>query len=85
MGVFMKTWQLQKAKAHLSDVVRQCNFEPQIISLRGVNTAVMINYEEYKKLSGPKKNIVSFLRSSPLCGLDIEFERDKSPIRDIEL
>ena len=81
----MKTWQLQNAKAHLSDVVRQCEFEPQIISLRGVDTAVLVKYEDYQKLLGPKKDFISFLRSSPLCGLDIEFERDKSPTRDVEL
>ena len=81
----MKVWQLQKAKAHLSDVVRQCDFEPQFISLRGVETAVLVNIEEYKRLSSPKKDLVSFLRSSPLCGLDIEFERDKSPGRDVDL
>jgi antitoxin Phd len=81
----MKTWQLQKAKAQLSDVVRQCDFEPQIISLRGVNTAVLVSYEEYKRLSGPKKDFVSFLRNSPLCGLDVAFERDKSPSRDVDL
>ncbi len=81
----MTIWQLQKAKAQLSDVVRQAEFEPQFISLRGTETVVMINVEEYKKLSNPKKDFVSFLRSSPLCGLDIEFERDKSLDREIDL
>ena len=83
----MKIWQLQKAKAHFSDVVRQAEFEPQFISLRGEETAVMLNVKEYRKLSnkGPKQDLVSFLRSSPLFGLGIELERDKSPSRDIEL
>ena len=81
----MKVWQLQKAKAQLSDVVRQAEFEPQFISIRGEEAAVMINVKEYKKLSNPKKDLVSFLRSSPLCGLDIEFERDKSLDREIDL
>lgn len=81
----MKVWQLQKAKAQLSDVVRQAEFEPQIISLRGTEVAVMINFEEYKKLSTPKKDLVSFLRNSPICGLNIEFERDKSFDREIDL
>ena len=80
-----KVWQLQKAKAHFSDVVQQCQFEPQFISLRGEETAVLVNVEEYKKLAKPKESFVSFMRNSPLYGLDIEFERDKSLDREIDL
>ena len=81
----MKIWQLQKAKAQLSDVVRQAEFEPQFISLRGVEKAVLVNAKEYKRLSSPRQSLVAFLRSSPLFGLDITFERDKSSNRDIDL
>ena len=31
------------------------------------------------------KSLVQFFRESPLVGLDLEFERDKSPARDFPL
>ncbi len=33
----------------------------------------------------PKKNVVEFFRTSPLVGLELDFERDRDAGRDIEL
>ncbi len=81
----MHVWQLQEAKAKLAQLVKEAKIEPQIISRHGVNETVVISMEKYRDLCGIKKNIVEFLKSSPLNGLDIEFERDQSAMRDIDL
>ncbi len=81
----MSVWQLQEAKAKLSQLVNMAEHEPQIISRHGVEKTVVLSLEKYKELQGKKENFVDFMRKSPLYGLDLEFERDKSPAREIEL
>jgi prevent-host-death family protein len=82
----MKTWQLQDAKAHLSELVKKASSgAPQEITLRGRPTVVVLSTQQYKKLKKPKQKLASFLRQSPLADIDLELERDKNPMRDIEL
>ncbi|NCT57218.1 MAG: type II toxin-antitoxin system Phd/YefM family antitoxin [Legionella sp.] len=82
----METWQLQDAKAHLSELVKKASSgAPQEITLRGRSTVVVLSTQQYKKLNKPKQKLSSFLKNSPLSGLEIELERDKSSTRDIEL
>lgn len=71
------TWQLQDAKNRLSEVVNTSLTKgPQIISRRGHNTAVLISYEEYQKLTKPTKNLKQLLLNSGFNELDLT--RDKS-------
>ena len=80
----MRRWQLQEAKARLSEVVSSSRREgPQEISLRGEPVAVVISKAEYDRLRKPKLSLVDFLRRSPLVGVDLEVERDKTPTRDV--
>ena len=81
----MHVWQLQEAKAKLTQLVKDAKIEPQIISRHGINETVVISIEKYRELCGIKKNIVSFLKASPLNGIDIDFERDQSAMRDVDL
>jgi len=82
----MKTWQLQDAKAHLSELVKEASLgSPQEITLRGKPAVVVLSTQQYNKLKQPKQKLVSFLRQSPLVGIDIELERDKNLMRDIDL
>jgi len=82
----MKTWQLQDAKAHLSELVKNASSgSPQEITLRGKPAVVVLSTQQYEKLKQPKPSLINFLRQSPLIGLDIEFERDKNPMREIDL
>jgi prevent-host-death family protein len=81
----MNIWQMQEAKARLSEVVRLCEDGPQIISLHGVEKAVIMDIKDYRKLLNEGTNIVSFFQNSPLNGLDLDIKRDKSPMRDVEL
>lgn len=82
----MKTWQLQDAKAHLSELVKKASSgAPQEITLRGKPAVVVLSTQQYEKLKQPKQKLVSFLRQSPLMNLDINLDRDQSPMRDIDL
>lgn len=82
----MKTWQLQEAKARLSEVIKNAAKQgPQTITMRGVPTAVLISKAEYERLKGPRVGFVKFMRESPLFGLDLDLKRDKALIREVEL
>jgi prevent-host-death family protein len=83
----MSTWQLQEAKAHFSELIRACTQKgPQMVSVHGVEQAVVLSKREYEHLKGKKLNFVEFINQSPLKGLDIDLERDQSLGReDIQL
>jgi antitoxin Phd len=81
----MRRWQLQEAKARLSEVVKSAREGPQEISVRGEPAAVVLSIEEYERLSKKKLSLAEFVRRSGLVGVDLELERDKSPARDIDL
>lgn len=82
----MATWQLQDAKAHFSEVIRRASKRgPQNITVRGKPTAVVISMSDYKRMVTRKPSFVEFMRKSPLVGLDLDFSRDQSFGRDIDL
>jgi prevent-host-death family protein len=82
----MRRWQLQEAKARLSEVVKSSQSEgPQEISVRGEPAAVVLSMAEYDRLRRKKPTFLEFMRRSPLVGLELEFERDRSPSRDVPL
>ena len=83
----MKTWQIQEAKAHLSELVRETEHGgPQVITWHGREVAVVLSRAEYERLTGAGQSLVEFMRRSPLFGIeDIDFGRDASLIRDVAL
>ena len=82
-----ETWQIQTAKARLSEVFRRARTEgPQRITRQGKEGVVMISDEQYDRLvlkSHQPKSLVQFFRESPLVGVEIDWERDKDTGRDI--
>ncbi|MBU4153879.1 MAG: hypothetical protein KKD63_13485 [Proteobacteria bacterium] len=46
---------------------------------------MVIAIEDYQKMNTPKSDLLSFFKSSPLFGLNIDLARDKRPSRDVEL
>lgn len=80
----MQTWQLQAAKAHFSEVVRQATREgPQEISVHGRPAAVVISREMFDQLTGNQDNLLEFMRRSPLSDQEEPvFERDRSLPRE---
>ncbi len=82
----MHVWQLQEAKAHLSELVREASSGvPQEITLRGNPAVIVLSVQQYKKLKQPKQSFYDFLRASPLVGLDLDIKRDKTSNRDVDL
>ena len=77
------TWQLQEAKNKLSQVVDDALSQgPQIITRRGVEVAIVISYDQFKKMTASEQKLSDFFRSSPLVGEDLDLTRDKSAIRE---
>lgn len=83
----MHTWQMQEAKARLSELVKLAESEgPQDITLHGKSVAVVLSRSAFERLSGSQQSLVEFMRRSPLYGLDeLEFERDRSEAREVAL
>jgi len=78
-----RLWQLQEAKSKLSELVNQALREgPQIITRHGNQVVVVVRYEEYARLHKPPTDLVAFFRASPLVGVDLDLERDRSPLRE---
>ena len=83
----MTQWQLHRAKARLSELVRSVKDEgPQEITVRGRPAAVLLSKADYDRLlQGHKPTLVEFLRESPLVGVDLKLRRDRSPARSVKL
>ena len=82
----MKKWQVQEAKAKLSELIKRAVKDgPQEISVRGKSTAIMISKQQYIDLTSPKTSFVKFVQDSPLKGVELGLDRDKSLCREVEL
>ena len=79
-------WQLQEAKTKFSQLINKAiQDQPQIVTKHGNNAVVVLSFEDYEKLVEPKKDLVSFLRDSPLVGVDLDIARSRDMPRDIGL
>lgn len=80
-----KTWPLEDAEGHLSELVgRAVQGEVQVITREGEKAVVVIDYARYLTLSRPK-SLLEVLRGEPPYADDLTVERDKSPGRAAEL
>ena len=80
-------WQLQQAKARLSEVIqRACSDGPQTITLRGKEKVVVVSSDEYERLTCPRPTLYEALLRSPIREEDLYlFERDRSTGRIVDL
>lgn len=77
-----RLWQLQEAKSRLSEVIDEALREgPQVITRRGVETAVLLSYADYQKMLSSQSRLSDFFRQSPLVGAELDLSRDTSPVR----
>ena len=83
----MQNWQVQEAKARFSELMRDAAKDgPQTITIRGRRAAVVLSADDYDRLKRPKPSLVEFLRASPLAGVELDIERDRTaPPRDVTL
>jgi prevent-host-death family protein len=78
----MKRIQLKDAKANLSSVVDQAvRGKPSVITRHGKREAVIVGYDEWKRLSG----VPSFARLLMSMPQGLPIERDQTPLRDVDL
>ncbi len=77
-------WKLADAKMKFSEVVRRALAEgPQRVERR--NDAVyVLSEEEYKRLTGRGTSLVQFLLRGPDWS-DFDLDRNRDPMRDVEL
>ncbi len=77
-------WQLQEAKNKLGQVVARALEEgPQVITLRGHDTVVLLSIDEYRSLIEPaQESLLDFMRRSPLYDTDIPPGRIQETRRD---
>lgn len=83
-----KKWALQDAKAQFSEVVRRATTQgPQIVTYRGIDKAVVISVEEYRKLKPEKPSFIDVLLNGPKLDdetIDAINRRDKSAGRIVK-
>jgi prevent-host-death family protein len=85
----MATWQVQKAKAHLSELIEDAQTKgPQIITRHSSETAVVLSIKEYRALTEPaiavekKMDLRDFLFTAPKFESDEEEEEFFASLRN---
>lgn len=82
----MQTWQMQGAKARMSELIKCAQTQPQDITVHGKSVAVVVSRATFDQLTQTRNSLVEFMRQSPLFGNEqLEFERDPSPVREVAL
>lgn len=80
-------WQLQDAKNQFSKVIQKAKFEgPQVVTLRGERTAVVLSAKDYDALRAGRPTLVDdLLNGTPWDDAFAESvsARSKSPSRDV--
>lgn len=78
-----KTWALQDAKAHFSEVVRRANEDgPQIVTYRGTEKAVVVSADAFRRLNPERRSFVDVLLEGPeLDDRTVEAINRRSPER----
>lgn len=75
-------WQLQQAKARLSEVVNLAISDgPQVITRHGEDAVIVVSAKDYAAQRHPKQSLVEFFRKSPLVGVQLDLRRQKDSPR----
>ena len=77
-------WQFTEAKNKFSELFTLARSEGCQRVARRDGTVVVLSEEEYQRLTGKKPSFAEYLMSTP-WGEELDLERDKSSMRDIEL
>ena len=81
----LKMWQLMDAKNRFSELVEKAlHAGPQHVSRRGVDAVVVVSAVDYGKLTSKAPSFKDFLMSGESFE-GLEFERDQSGMREVEL
>ena len=63
-------WQVQEAKMSLSDLIRNAQISPQLITVRGHPEVVVLSTKFYSKLTKAPLSIVDIMQKFPYKSLD---------------
>lgn len=76
----MKIWPLQDAKGHFSEVVQKAQAgEAQVVTKRGKEVAVVLDYKRYLSLTGDERSLLDSFAGAP-CLSVLELEHDQTPV-----
>lgn len=81
-------WPLQDAKARFSELVRRARSEgPQHVTVHGRDEVVVLSVEAFRRLTGDRTGaaLVEALQASPYRDLDLEPQRARTPVREVDL
>ena len=79
-------WQLQEAKSKFSQLVDQALRDgPQTVTRRGVEAVVVTSIDDYRKRVHAATRLADFFRRPPFLDTELDIERDKAPLRGVEL
>ena len=80
-------WQLQEAKNNLSQLIKAATKgEPQVVTVHGKPTAVVVSADEFARLTRPQRGKLSSALLRPdTAGEDLDFTRSRDTGRDVEL
>lgn len=83
----IRTWQLQTAKNHFSEVVAEASQgNPQLVTKNGHPAVYVVDCDTYEKAmrkQGPSRK--ELLRSRPHKDVALVIERSREPGREVEL
>lgn len=74
----MRTISTFEAKNRLSELLAAASKgEPQVITKNGVETAVIVSYDEFRRLTARQQSLNEFLLAAPLRNSRLKIERSK--------
>jgi antitoxin Phd len=81
----MAKWQVQEAKAHLSELIEEADKKgPQIITRHGSEQAVVLSITDYRELAAQRENLKDYLLGGPKLDT-FEVKRNRDTGRKIRL
>ena len=80
------SWPLAKAKAHLTELVDAALAgTPQVITRHGEDVVIVIATKQYLQTVGRNESLAQFFARSPLVGVDLAIDRNRSGARKVDL
>jgi|SRR5579872_6224151 len=81
-----KYWQVQEAKARFSQVIKEAESSGyQTITKNGETVAYIVSKEEFEFYLKPEKSLLEVFDDCPYPDVDLDIERNKDTIREIDL
>jgi prevent-host-death family protein len=78
-------WQLQDAKQRFSELVRTAQADgPQVVTRHGRDVAVLMDIDDYRRVTVPAPDFKDFLLSGPDLS-ELAIERSSEPARRVDL